>query len=133
WKIGTNSRLGGNWNHTWYAKGSASWPDENNCSVTLSMIGKRFAGLYIYRDKSWVVEGALGPDNIVTGTWRELSANGYRGTWIGKVDLSLQAIVGWYLGTSSRGHTGVGEWIWWRENGSRPQLPEPLLQPAPRS
>ena len=132
WKIGTNSRMGGHWNHSWYAKGSTSWPDENNCSITLSMIGKRFAGFYVYRDQNWLVEGALGADNVVTGTWRQLPGNGYRGTWIGKADLSLQTLTGWYLGTSSRGPTGVGEWIWWRDNAVRPPLPEPLVQPAPR-
>jgi hypothetical protein len=54
WKIGMISRSAGNWNHVWYAKGSVNWPDENNCFVTLSMIGKRFAGFYAYHEKKLV-------------------------------------------------------------------------------
>jgi hypothetical protein len=132
WRLGSRSRLGGDWHHVWYAKDSPTWPDENQCVIALSAIGRRFAGVYNYMERDWLVEGVLGADNIVTGTWRELSANKYRGTWIGKVDLNLQTIAGWYLGTSNRGPTGVGEWIWWRDGAIRPPLPEPLVQPAPR-
>jgi hypothetical protein len=131
-KIAASGRIAGDWHHTWYAKGSTNWPDENECSVTLSAIGRNFAGIWIYRNMAWFVRGEIGDDNIVTGTWGDLEKNGYRGTWIGKVDLNRKSIIGWYLGTSNRYPTGAGEWIWWRKGSSKPALPDILVQTALR-
>lgn len=132
WHIAFRSRLGGNWHHAWYAKGSTTWPDENLCFVSLCAVGRHAAGIYVYREQAWLVTASVDKDHIVTGVWRELSTGGYRGTWLGKADLNHFTITGWYLGTSERSPTGVGEWIWWREGKTRPPLPTPLVQPAPR-
>lgn len=130
WAI--KSRLAGKWHHIWYAKESPSWPDVNKCTVRLNGIGRFAAGLYNYRGKTWLITARLGDDQIVTGTWRDVAAGGYSGSWLGKQDLNRETIVGWYLGTSNRGPTGVGEWIFWRDGSSPPSLPPPLVQPAPR-
>src|SRR4051794_12634265 len=88
WKLGTSHGLGGDWTHVWYAKGSAYWPNENRCEVTLRSFRSRFAGIYLYDGKQWLVTGKLGDDRIVAGEWYDLSPGGYRGNWLGKVDLN---------------------------------------------
>ncbi len=131
WKLGTKHGLGGEWTHAWYAKGSSVWPDENECEVTICSFRNRFAGVYLYADKQWLVTGKIGDDRIILGEWTDLSPSGYRGNWLGKLDLNGMQITGWYLGTSNREPAiGVGEWHWWRKGSPRPDLPKVLIQRA---
>src|SRR5687768_17525142 len=58
WHVGIRSRLGGDWNHIWYAEGSGDWPNENRCSVTLTAVGRHVAGVYTYQGRSWYVYGS---------------------------------------------------------------------------
>lgn len=132
WRIGLGHKLGGAWNHAWYAEGSKNWPNENICSIAMSSIGNCSAGVYEYKGKQWLVTATLVAGNIIEGTWRDLTDNGYRGTWLGSLDNNNKQITGWYLGTSDRSRTSVGEWVWWREGEQKPDLPEPLIQRAKR-
>ena len=133
WGLGIRSRLGGGWHHTWYAEGSSDWPNENQCFVTLNAVGRHVAGVYTYQNRNWYVYGSLHADRVVTGTWGEIGPGGYRGTWIGQVDLNFKKITGWYLGTSNREPAvGAGEWLWWRQGHDEPPLPKYLVQVAPR-
>ncbi|WP_156417964.1 hypothetical protein [Aureimonas sp. AU4] len=128
-----NSRLGGDWFHTWYAQGSTEWPDENDCEVRLSVVGRHAAGFYTYQGEEWLVYLRLDEDRLVTGLWSSVAKNGYRGTLTGHLDLSGNTIVGYYLGNANRpSKTGVGEWVWWRKGHSKPDLTIPLIQLAKR-
>lgn len=129
----TKRRLGGDWHHVWYAKGSRNWKDQNRCRVTLYSLGPHAAGIWEDSGSRWFVTAKLGGDNLVMGEWKELKTNGYRGSWMGRLSLKGQSIGGLYLGNSDREpQFGVGEWIWWRVGTAMPVLPVPHVQMAMR-
>jgi hypothetical protein len=129
----TTGPLGGDWNHVWYAKDSSNWSNENRCRVMMYSLGKFAAGIWEQKKSRFLVTARLGEDNLVTGTWRELKPNGYRGSWIASLSLTKQYMSGMYLGNSDREpNYGVGEWIWWRFGQSKPKLPVLRIQVAER-
>lgn len=132
-KILMRGRLGGEWNHCWYAAGSRNWKTENRCRVTMYALGPYAAGIWEDAGSRWFVSMEIGGDNLITGVWREMKTQGYRGTLMGRYSITGHDIGAMYLGNSERTPSfGVGEWIWWRKGRSQPDLPVPHVQLATR-
>ena len=95
WNVNLWGRLGGQWNHVWYAQGSIHFPDENNCTTRLFAVGRHAAGLYESGGRMWLVTMSVGGDHLVVGRWQDVEAPGYHGAWMGKISLTGDYVTGW--------------------------------------